>query len=58
MNVLMIIRYGQYVKSGNNKWEKVRGKVESSVCEVIMLATISIVLLHVVRSCVRREQSG
>ena len=58
MGIMLIIRYGQYVKSGNNKWEKLGGKVKSSVCEIIVLATITIVLLHVVRNCVRREQSG
>ena len=25
---IQIIRYGQYIKSGNNKWEKLRGKVK------------------------------
>ena len=28
VGIMLIIRYGQYVKSGNNMWEKVRGKVK------------------------------
>ena len=28
VGIMLIIRYGQYVKSGNNKWEKLGGKVK------------------------------
>ena len=49
---MKIIRYGPYIKSGNNKIRKLgfasQRQSKSSVCEIIMLATITIVLLHAV----------
>ena len=53
VGLMLIIRYGQYIK----KWKLRVGKVErqskSGVCDIIVLATISIVLLHAVRVRVR-----
>ena len=60
VELMEIRRYGQYVKSGIDADNKVWAKVEmverqskSGVCEIIVLATISIVLLHVVKVRVR-----
>ena len=49
MGIMLIIRYGQYILEVG-KGER---QSKSGVCEIIVLATISIVLLHAVGVIVR-----